>query len=54
MKQWSRAQIEQAIRAENEEFASRVRSAEAREAFSAFIKKRPPHFATTKVPATAQ
>ena len=54
MKQWSRAHIEQAIRAENEEFASRVRSAEAREAFSAFIEKRPPHFAAMKAPATAR
>lgn len=53
MKQSSREQLEQAVRAENEEFASRVRSAEAREAFSAFIEKRPPHFATTKEPATA-
>jgi enoyl-CoA hydratase/carnithine racemase len=54
MKQSSRGQIEQAIRAENEEFASRVRSAEAREALSAFMEKRPPHFTTTKEPAAAQ
>jgi enoyl-CoA hydratase/carnithine racemase len=54
MKQSSREQIEQAIRAENQEFASRVRSAEAKEAFSAFMEKRPPHFTTTKEPAAAQ
>ena len=54
MKRSSREQLEQAVRAENEEFASRVRSAEAREAFSAFIEKRPPHFTTTKEPATAR
>ena len=54
MKQSSREQIEQAIRAENEEFASRVRSAEAREAFSTFMEKRPPHFTTTKEPAAAK
>lgn len=54
MKQSSREQLEQAIRAENEEFASRVRSAEAKEAFSAFIEKRPPHFATAMEPAAAQ
>jgi enoyl-CoA hydratase/carnithine racemase len=54
MKRSSREQIEQAVSAENEEFASRVRSAEAREAFSAFIEKRPPHFTTTKEPAAAQ
>jgi len=54
MKQSSREQIELAIRAENEEFASRVRSAEAKEAFSAFMEKRPPRFTTTKEPAAAQ
>jgi enoyl-CoA hydratase/carnithine racemase len=54
MKRSSREQIEQAIRVENEEFASRVRSAEAREAFSAFIEKRPPHFTTATEPAAVQ
>jgi len=54
MKQSSREQLEQAMRVENEEFASRVRSAEAREAFSAFIEKRPPHFATIKELAATQ
>jgi enoyl-CoA hydratase/carnithine racemase len=43
-----RGQIEQAVRLENEEFASRLRSAEAKEAFAAFIEKRPPDFTKTK------
>jgi enoyl-CoA hydratase/carnithine racemase len=54
MKQTSREQLEQAIGAENEEFATRVRSAEAKEAFAAFIEKRPPHFTTTREPAAVQ
>src|ERR1700741_3875401 len=41
MKRSPREDIEQAIRAENEEFALRVRSAEAKDAFTAFIEKRP-------------
>src|SRR6266705_500664 len=44
MKLSSREQIEQAMKLEGEEFALRVRSAEAREAFTAFIEKRPPDF----------
>jgi enoyl-CoA hydratase/carnithine racemase len=51
MKHSQREQIAQAIKVENEEFASRVRSAEAREAFTAFIEKRRPDF--TKAKATA-
>jgi enoyl-CoA hydratase/carnithine racemase len=54
MKRPSREQLEQAVKAENEEFASRVRSAEAKEAFSAFIEKRPPRFNTTTRPAAAK
>lgn len=50
----SREQIEQAIKLEGEEFAARVRSAEAREAFAAFIEKRPPDFARIKESATAK
>lgn len=50
----SRKQIEQAIEAENEEFGSRVRSAESKEAFAAFIEKRPPDFARIKESATAK
>lgn len=52
MKLPSREQLEQSIKRENEEFALRVRSAEAKEAFAAFIEKRPPDFTTTKHKAT--
>lgn len=44
MKLSSHEQLEQAIKVEGEEFAVRVRSAEAREAFTAFIEKRPADF----------
>jgi len=40
-----------AARAENQEFAARVRSAEAKEAFTAFFEKRRPDFTKTKEPA---
>jgi enoyl-CoA hydratase/carnithine racemase len=48
MKQSSRDQLEQAIKLEGEEFALRVRSAEAREAFTAFVEKRQPDFTKVK------
>ncbi len=48
MKLSSREQIEQAMKLEGEEFALRVRSAEAREAFTGFIEKRPPDFTRIK------
>jgi enoyl-CoA hydratase/carnithine racemase len=54
LKRRSREQLEQAIRVETEEFASRLHSAEAREAFTAFLEKRPPDFTRTKEPATAE
>ena len=54
MKHSQREQIAQAIKVENEEFASRVRSAEAREAFTAFIEKRRPDFAKAKTTAPKQ
>jgi len=53
MKQSSREQIAQAMKTENEEFALRVRSAEAKEAFTAFVEKRPPKFTATMVSAGA-
>jgi len=48
----SREQVEQAFKFEVEEFAARVRSAEVKEVFTAFLEKRPPDF--TKAKATAQ
>ena len=52
LKQSTREQLEQAVKLENEEFSKRVRSAEAREAFAAFLEKRPPNFSRIKEPAT--
>lgn len=49
----SREQLEQAIKAEVEEFAARVRSAEVKEVFTAFLEKRPPDFTKAKETATA-
>ena len=52
LKSSQREQIEQAIKREVEEFSARVRSAEVREVFTAFLEKRLPDFAKAK--ATAQ
>ena len=51
LRQSTREQLEQAVRLENEEFFERVRSAEAKEAFTAFLEKRRPDFTMTKEPA---
>jgi enoyl-CoA hydratase/carnithine racemase len=51
MKQSTREQLEQAVKLENEEFSAHVRSPEAKEAFAAFLEKRPPNFSRMKEPA---
>ena len=47
MRSSTREQLERAAKFENEEFSTRVRSAEAKEAFTAFIEKRKPNFSAT-------
>jgi enoyl-CoA hydratase/carnithine racemase len=53
MKRPSHEQITAAIKAENEAFSVQVRSADAKEAFAAFLEKRRPNFAQTVKSATA-
>lgn len=50
----SREQVEQAIKAETEEFTSRVRSAEVKEVLTAFLEKRRPDFTKMKETAAAK
>src|SRR5436189_1240644 len=47
MRSSTRELLERAVKLENEEFSVRVRSAEAKEAFTAFIEKRRPDFTKT-------
>ena len=53
MKRSFRGQIKAAMKAENEAFSAQVRSEDAREAFAAFLQKRPPNFNKTAKAATA-
>jgi enoyl-CoA hydratase/carnithine racemase len=52
MRSSTREQLERAVKLENEEFAARVRSVEAREAFTAFLERRKPNFSAISQPKT--
>jgi enoyl-CoA hydratase/carnithine racemase len=54
LKQPSIGPLKEAIKSENQTFMERVTSAEAKEAFSAFLEKRPPNFNKTKAPVAAK
>ena len=54
LKQASIGQLKQAIKSESEEFMVRVTSADAKEALSAFLERRPPNFNKTKTPVAAK
>ena len=54
LKQASIGQLNAAIKNESQEFMARVTSADAKEALSAFLEKRPPNFNKTKTPIAAE
>src|SRR5262249_17263557 len=54
IKQASIGPLREAVKAENQEFIERLHSAEAKEALSAFLEKRPPNFNKTKTPVAAE
>jgi enoyl-CoA hydratase/carnithine racemase len=54
MKRASRERLKEAMKVENEEYASRLRSADTREALTAFLEKRAPDFTKPKAQAAAK
>ena len=54
LKQPSIGQLKAAIESESQEFMARVTSADAKEALSAFLEKRPPNFNKTKAPVATK
>jgi enoyl-CoA hydratase/carnithine racemase len=54
MKQAWIGQLREAVKVENQEFIERLHSAEAKEAFTAFLEKRPPNFAKAATPVAAE
>ena len=47
-------QLKEAVKIENQEYIERLRLAEAKEAFTAFLEKRPPNFAKTATSVAAE